>query len=242
VPSDSNTLGYLAQTFVTSSTASTITKVSAYISARDQDRLSSSLYNDSLTNTTVTAYVYSLDNNNYPDTVLATSAAKSYADINLGGFTTFDLTSDLDIPGLGTTSLAVVLKEVSLVPNKADTLAKFKDIKTSLSIWGFVTGDIQLGSLQAKEGFIHLIKTKDGSNYQAFLPKKSKDTISDATTNYAKLAYKLLNKVSNLVPTDLDIENFQFVFDDNGTISTLSTDKLVLDDEDLENENHDDEN
>jgi hypothetical protein len=128
----------------------------------------------------------------------------------------------------------VVLKEVSLVPNKADTLAKFKDIKTSLSIWGFVTGDIQLGSLQAKEGFIHLIKTKDGSNYQAFLPKKSKDTISDATTNYAKLAYKLLNKVSNLVPTDLDIENFQFVFDDNGTISTLSTDKLVLDDEDLE--------
>ena len=129
---------------------------------------------------------------------------------------------------------AVVLKEVSLVPNKADTLAKFKDIKTSLSIWGLVTGDIQLGSLQAKEGFIHLIKTKDGSNYQAFLPKKSKDTISDAKTNYAELAYKLLNKVSNLVPTDLDIENFEFVFDDNANISTLSTDKLVLDDEDLE--------
>ena len=113
VPSDSSTLGYLAQTFVTSSTASTITKVSAYITARDQDRLSSSSYNDSLTNSTVTAYVYSLDNNNYPDTVLASSSAKSYADINLGGFTTFDLTSDLDIPGLGTTSLAVVLKEVS---------------------------------------------------------------------------------------------------------------------------------
>ena len=32
----------------------------------------------------------------------------------------------------------------------------------------------------------------------------------------------------------MDIENFEFVFDDNGTISTLSTDKLVLDDEDLE--------
>ena len=129
---------------------------------------------------------------------------------------------------------AVALKEVSLVPNKADTLAKFKDIKTSLSIWGLVTGNIQLGSLQAKEGFIHLIKTKDGSNYQAFLPKKSKDTITDAKTNYAELAYKLLTKVSNLVPTDLDIENFEFVFDDNGNISTLSTDKLVLDDEDLE--------
>lgn len=129
---------------------------------------------------------------------------------------------------------AVALKEVSLVPNKADTLAKFKDIKTSLSIWGLLTGDIQLGSLQAKEGFIHLIKTKDGSNYQAFLLKKSKDTISDSKTNYAELAYKLLNKVSNLVPTDLNIENFEFVFDDNGNISTLSTDKLVLDDEDLE--------
>ena len=53
-------------------------------------------------------------------------------------------------------------------------MAKFKDIKTSLSIWGLVTGDIQLGSLQAKEGFIHLIKTKDGSNYQAFYPKNQK--------------------------------------------------------------------
>ena len=113
VPSDSSSLGYLSQTFVTSSTASTITKVSAYIIARDQDRLSSASYNDSLTNSTVTAYVYSLDNNNYPDTLLASSSAKTYADINLGGFTTFDLTSDLDIPGSGTTSLALVLKEVS---------------------------------------------------------------------------------------------------------------------------------
>lgn len=113
VASDSNSLGYLAQTFTTSSTASTITKVSAYVTVRDQDRLSSASYNDSLTNSTVTAYVYSLDNNNYPDTLLASSSSKTYANINLGGFTTFDLTSDLDIPGSGTTSLALVLKEVS---------------------------------------------------------------------------------------------------------------------------------
>lgn len=113
VPSDSSSLGYLSQTFVTSSTANTITKVSAYITVRDQDRLSSSVYNDSLTNSTVTAYVYSLDNNNFPDTVLASSNAKNYSEINLSGFTTFDLTSDLDIPGSGTTSLALVLKEVS---------------------------------------------------------------------------------------------------------------------------------
>ena len=117
VSSDSGSIGYLAQTFTTSATASTITKVSAYITVRDQDNLNPSLYNNSLSNTTLTAYVYSLDGNNMPDTVLGSSSSKKYSDLSLNSFTTFDLTSDVDIPGSGTTSLAIVIKEtVSSIP------------------------------------------------------------------------------------------------------------------------------
>jgi len=52
-----------------------------------------------------------------PDTVLGSSSSKKYSDLSLNSFTTFDLTSDVDIPGSGTTSLAIVIKEtVSSIP------------------------------------------------------------------------------------------------------------------------------
>lgn len=129
---------------------------------------------------------------------------------------------------------AVSLTEVSLVPKNADTLAKFQSIKTSINFWGLLKGDIQLGSLDAKKGYVHLIKNGETSNYAAFFAKKSKDTISSSKKNYAELAYRIIDKVSNFVPTDLDLQDFEFVYNDNGNVSTLSTDKLLLDDEDLE--------
>ncbi len=129
---------------------------------------------------------------------------------------------------------AVSLTEVSLVPKNADTLAKFQSIKTSINFWGLLKGDIQLGSLDAKKGYIHLIKKGETSNYAAFFANKSKDTSTTTKKNYAALVYRIIDKVSNFVPTDLDLQDFEFVYDDNGEIASLSTDKLLLDDEDLE--------
>ncbi len=113
VPSDTNSTGYLAQTFTTASTANTITKVSAYITVREQDNLSSALYNDSVSNSSLVAYVYSVDVNNKPQTQLASSSSITSSSVRREGFTTFDLTSDLDIPGSGTTTLALVIREIS---------------------------------------------------------------------------------------------------------------------------------
>ena len=113
VANDSSTVGYLAQTFTTASTANTITKVSAYITIREQDNISNALYNDSVQNSFLTAYVYSVDANSKPQTQLAVSSSITSSSVRVDDFTTFDLTSDLDIPGSGATTLAVVIKEVS---------------------------------------------------------------------------------------------------------------------------------
>jgi len=127
ISSDSGSVGYLAQTFTTSSTASTISKVSAFLSIRDQDSLSNSSYNDSLANTTLTAYVYSVDANVRPQTQLAASSPITSSSVKVGGFTSFNLTSALDIPGTGSTTLALVIKETaSSVP-----LFKWKKASTS---------------------------------------------------------------------------------------------------------------
>lgn len=127
IASDSGSVGYLAQTFTTSSTASTISKVSAFLSIREQNGLSNSSYNDSLANTTLTAYVYSVDTNTKPQTQLAASSPITSSSVNVGGFTNFYLTSALDIPGTGSTTLALVIKETaSSVP-----LFKWKKASTS---------------------------------------------------------------------------------------------------------------
>lgn len=133
ISNDSGTVGYLAQTFTTSATASTISKVSAYLSIREQDNLSNSSYNDSLANTTLTAYVYSLDTNQKPQTQLAASSPITSSSVKVGGFTSFNLTSALDIPGSGSTSLALVIKETaSSVP-----LFKWKKSSTNNPFSGF---------------------------------------------------------------------------------------------------------
>ena len=133
ITSDSASVGYLAQTFTTSSTASTISKVSAFLSIREQDSISNSSYNDSLSNTTLTAYVYSVDANIRPQTQLAASSPITSSSVNVGGFTNFNLTSALDIPGTGSTTLAVVIKETaSSIP-----IFKWKKASTSNPFSGY---------------------------------------------------------------------------------------------------------
>ena len=133
INNDSGTVGYLAQTFTTSSTASTISKVSAFLSIREQDNISNSSYNDSLTNTTLTAYIYSVDGNSAPQTQLAASSPITSSNVNVGGFTSFNLSSALDIPGSGSTTLALVIKETaSSIP-----IFKWKKASTSNPFSGY---------------------------------------------------------------------------------------------------------
>jgi hypothetical protein len=133
INNDSSSVGYLAQTFTTSSTASTISKVSAFLSIREQDNIANSSYNDSLLNTTLTAYVYSVDTNSAPQTQLAASSPITSSNVKIGAFTSFNLTSNLDIPGTGSTTLALVIKETaSSIP-----IFKWKKASTSNPFSGY---------------------------------------------------------------------------------------------------------
>ena len=63
-------------------------------------------------------------------------------------------------------------QQISLVPKQADTLISINELKTSISFWKLLIGDIQLGKLEINKGFIELVKTKNGSNFDAFLRSK----------------------------------------------------------------------
>lgn len=127
----------------------------------------------------------------------------------------------------------VEIQDIVLVPKNADTLFRIENIKTHVNFWHLFTGTIQLESLQAKNGFIQLVKNEKGRNFEAFLPKK--DTIDTGEKpNYAKLAYKLLNRALNLVPTDMQLENLSLRMDDMGKKATARLKKLELVNKNLE--------
>jgi hypothetical protein len=127
------------------------------------------------------------------------------------------------------------LSEVVLVPENADTLFSIQKMKTSISLWHLLLGDIQLGTLEVSNGFVQLVKNEKGRNFDAFLKKDANEkTDLKEKRNYAKFAYRIISKVLDLVPTDMKIENLAFRLDDNGNKTIINFEKLRLENRQLE--------
>jgi hypothetical protein len=130
----------------------------------------------------------------------------------------------------------IKLEEVSLVPNNMEPIFKIQKIKTSVSFFNLLVGNIQLNSLEIKNGFVYLVKNEKGKNFQAFL-KKNKTTKTknlDDKLNYSDFAYSLISKFLDLIPTDMLLENLTFKLDDNGKKATVYFKKLILKDKELD--------
>ena len=127
----------------------------------------------------------------------------------------------------------VAMLGITLVPKNADTLIQIQSIKTKVNFWHLFTGAIQLGSLDAKNGYVQLVKTKNGRNFDAFLPKK--DTVDTGEKpNYADLAYRILSKGLNLIPTNMHLENLSLRMNDMGKKASMRLNTLVLVDKQME--------
>ena len=124
--------------------------------------------------------------------------------------------------------------EIVLAPKNADTLFNIQKMKTSVNLWRLLVGDVQLGTLEIEKGYVQLVKNKKGRNFDAFLKKDETTTSSNEKRDYAKVAYRLISKVLNLVPTDMKIENLSFRLDDNGKKTTINFQKLRLADKQWE--------
>jgi hypothetical protein len=130
------------------------------------------------------------------------------------------------------------LTDITLVPHNADTLFKIQKMRTSVNIWRLLVGDVQLGTLEIKNGFVQLTKKGEVKNFAAFL-KRNKD--EENTTNkrdYAAFAYRIISRVLNLIPTDMNVENLKFKLDDNGKKATIDIKKLILANKELETSIH----
>jgi hypothetical protein len=132
----------------------------------------------------------------------------------------------------------IKLTDVILVPKNADTLFRIQKIETSISLSNLLIGDIQVGTLKVNDGFIQLVKKGKIRNFDAFLKRNSDTSEKNEKRKYGTFAYRIISKLLNLVPTDMHLENFKFKIDDNGKKASISINKLVLNDKQLETNLH----
>jgi hypothetical protein len=126
----------------------------------------------------------------------------------------------------------VEFRHITLVPKEADTLIRIDELKTSVNFWKLLVGDIQLGKLEINKGFVQLVKTSTGSNYDAFLrSKKDKNEVSEV--NYARLLNRISSRLMDLVPTDMQIKGFAFRINDKGNKVVFDFNELALADKKL---------
>ncbi|WP_188049155.1 transglycosylase domain-containing protein [Flavobacterium sp. GP15] len=132
----------------------------------------------------------------------------------------------------------ISLRDVTLTPKNADTLFNIHKMRTSVNIWQLLLGEVQLGTLEIKTGFVQLTQKGDRKNFEAFLKKDNKESKNNDKKDYAAFAYRIISKVLNLVPTDMDVENLTFKLDDNGKRATIKINKLILLNKELETAIH----
>ncbi|MFV7233913.1 transglycosylase domain-containing protein [Flavobacterium sp. ZB4R12] len=126
------------------------------------------------------------------------------------------------------------LSDIVLVPKNADTLFKIQKLKTSVNLWQLAVGNLQLGTLEIKNGFIQLVKKGKVRNFDTFLKKDNQTEINNEKRDYAQFTYRIISKALNLVPTDMVLDNLSFRLNDNGKKATINFQKLRLVNKQLE--------
>lgn len=131
----------------------------------------------------------------------------------------------------------ISMQGISVVPQDADTLLTINELSTSINLSRVILGDIQLGTLTMKNGYVQLVKNKQGWNFKKFLESKKKDNTEDepsGTADYADRAYSIINRALNLIPTDMVLQNLSLKVNDMGRRVNVNLTSLKLADEQLE--------
>ncbi|MFY7664895.1 transglycosylase domain-containing protein [Flavobacterium sp.] len=134
----------------------------------------------------------------------------------------------------------VEVSEFSIVPMGKDTLISVDRVEAKAALFPLFLGNLQLDFLHLKKGKLQLITTATGSNFETFLKSKNEvssvESSSDSDVNYARKLDKLSTVFLNLIPTQLNLSNFQVIVNDKGKQALINVRTLAIDDEELQSE------
>jgi len=127
----------------------------------------------------------------------------------------------------------VSLKGIKLVPEGKDTLLSLDEFSLSIKFWYALMGDVRVKRIHLHKGYVQLSKKGDVKNFDQFFAKmhdslaatESVETeiVVKEQVNYAEVLYKLISKVLNKVPKEVEIDDLTF----KGIDDTLFVDVQV---------------
>jgi hypothetical protein len=130
---------------------------------------------------------------------------------------------------------SVEMNQVCLLSPLKDTLAYFPRLELSVRMLPLLQKKVLFGAVESEGGKISLIKNDSlGCNFCTFFKGKKEPVDTTQKRNIARLLYRSIDKIFDILPSDLMVSNFQTTFRDNRGLTTFFLERIELDDEDLE--------
>src|SRR5690606_31582031 len=117
----------------------------------------------------------------------------------------------------------VTFKDIELLPQGRDTLAKIERMSVSVRLWPLLFGEVKLGKLGLINSEVTLIKVDTVSNYDFLFKKEKSKPVQqkDTPTNYAALIDGVIKQVFFKIPRDMELENFDISYQDDSVYQKI---------------------
>ncbi|GAB3796926.1 biosynthetic peptidoglycan transglycosylase [Spirosoma humi] len=162
-------------------------------------------------------------------TALARGIRKAKRDYNL----------DVKIGSVNFTGLSsLAFTDISIVPEKRDSLARIHRVELEVRFWPLLAGKIGLSGMTLENGLIQVIKRDSLTNVDFLLHRKRDSTATDSApteptrrTNLADVTENLIDNILSKIPDDLNVSNLEFRGMDvgNDTINLLTQTAVIKD-------------
>ncbi|HET8830299.1 MAG TPA: biosynthetic peptidoglycan transglycosylase, partial [Pelobium sp.] len=124
---------------------------------------------------------------------------------------------------------SVYFKDVSVVPENRDSLAKIADLKVGVKLLPLLFGNVKISELNIHNALISLVKKDSLSNYDFLFKKEKQDSVKKETRgDLSELANKLLKQTLDKIPDDMDIKNFVVNFKQDTTNFSLTAETATI--------------
>ncbi|MVM32759.1 penicillin-binding protein [Spirosoma sp. HMF4905] len=138
----------------------------------------------------------------------------------------------------GLSSLAFT--DISVVPEKRDSLARIQRVELAVRFWPLLVGKIGLSGMTLENGLIQVVKRDSLTNIDFLLHKKRDSTATSEPsaettqrTNLADVTENLIDNILSKIPEDLNISNLEFRAMDTTDTLSLITQTAVINNEDV---------
>src|SRR5690606_38080446 len=132
----------------------------------------------------------------------------------------------------------VTFRDIEVIPQQRDTLAKIERMAVSVRLLPLLFGDVKIGNLALQHADVTILKRDSISNYEFLIQKQEKDTTAsveeDVESNYASLIDGVIKQVFFKIPRNMELENFQLSYQDDSVRQRIRLPEAVMDGGDFE--------